>query len=291
MPPLSNSIRKRSLKSILLLAFLAILSTPAVIVAFQRQDDNYASPGVNRQMVLRDCLVQATQEIEVPAKEQGALTEVFFKEGDFVEEGQPIASIDDERVRMELFAAKTRSAASMKEANNEIGILEAEAALRVAISDRDRNFRLLEKKAITEADYEHSQLAVEHAELALKNRQYEKEIAVLKARVDEEAVKAAEKMVARHQVTAPYTGNIFRLNKHRGEWVNSGDSMLLLARLDLLTVNATIDGRQCNPEEILGSPCKSLPKELVEKSSSSKGKSSSLAHGNLQIKLTKCELR
>lgn len=231
--PISNHL-------LIFMAMVTLLILPTIVSAQQRSN------------TIEGCVVLPNQLISVPAMETGVLTTLNVVDGQEITEKDLLGTIDDHKAQMELFAATTRLQASVKEAENDNAILEAEAALRVATSDKERQYRLLQKNAVTEADYEHAVLAAEHAHFALLNRQYEREIAILKSRVDEEAVRAAEALIARHQIVAPFSGNVFRLNAKQNEWVRAGDPVVEIARMDVLRVEGKIDGDLFNPEELMG---------------------------------------
>lgn len=220
----------------------------SVVVQATSQD----SLAREQDVVLAECLVLPQDMIDVPAKEEGQLTIVDVVEGEYVESSRVLALIDDERAKMELFVAETRANAAKREADNENAILEAQAALRVATSDLDREKRLREKNASPQEDLDHAQLQFELAEFQLANKRYEKTIAIEKAKVEAKTAEAAQTIVDRHQIAAPFAGNVFRIYKNRGEWVEVGQPVLQMARMDVLRVEGQIDGTRYNPEEIMG---------------------------------------
>ena len=241
------------MKKIHVVLFSVVVGTVALgTLAVQATSQDSMSR--ERDVRLTDCLVLPQDMIDVPAKEEGQLTIVDVVEGEYVEANRVLAMIDDERAKMELFVAETRAKAAKREAENENAILEAQAALRVAKSDLERNTRLREKNAVPQEDLEHAQLQFELTEFQLANKQYEQTIAADNAEVEAKTVEAAQTIVNRHQIVAPFAGNVFRLYRNRGEWVKTGDPVLQMARMDVLRVEGQIDGTRYNPEEIMGKP-------------------------------------
>jgi membrane fusion protein (multidrug efflux system) len=90
--------------------------------------------------------VEAFAEADVIAKVEGEIREVLVEEGDDVEEGQVLARLDGERLRLEL---------------NESG-----ARLRKMQRDFQRNKDLREKGLLSEGDYEKIQYDLEALEAA-----------------------------------------------------------------------------------------------------------------------------
>lgn len=201
---------------------------------------------------LYPCAVHPKQVIELPARVAGPLLQINVEAGSSVTTGDLLAQIDDQEAQLQKLAAETKLQASLGEAQNEISILEAQAALKVAQSDLARKEELLTKRATNEADVEHSRLAAEHAALALQEAEFNREIAILKANNDEKAVLAADALIERHVIKSPIPGQIYKPLKEIGEWVDAGESVFELYRLDTLRVDALVSGADYNPEDLLG---------------------------------------
>ena len=63
---------------------------------------------------------------------------------------------------------------------------------------------------------------------------------------------AAEKAIERRNILAPTKGEVVKLFRQQGEWVNPGDPILRLVRLDTLYVEGEIDVKKFEPSQILG---------------------------------------
>ena len=53
--------------------------------------------------------------------------------------------------------------------------------------------------------------------------------------------------VARRQVTAPFPGVVVQVHKHVGDWVQPGDKLLRVIRLDRLRVEAFLEAASVTP--------------------------------------------
>jgi macrolide-specific efflux system membrane fusion protein len=69
-------------------------------------------------------------------------------------------------------------------------------------------------------------------------------VARLVLRQKEAELESARIKLARHQLVAPFAGMVVEINKERGEWVNPGDAVLRLVRLDRLRAQAFVPSRE-----------------------------------------------
>ena len=60
----------------------------------------------------------------------------------------------------------------------------------------------------------------------------EMRIAVHEAEVGQAEVEAAEENINRHQIRSPLNGMVVKVHRHAGEWVQPGDPVLHVIRID-----------------------------------------------------------
>ena len=91
-----------------------------------------ASGTVSAESVTKsDCLISLIDEAQVPAQEQGLLTEVLAQDGQQVEAGQVIARIDDVLAKLQLDVAQRELEVAQKRAEDQVSVEYARAAAAV----------------------------------------------------------------------------------------------------------------------------------------------------------------
>jgi macrolide-specific efflux system membrane fusion protein len=92
------------------------------------------------------------------------------------------------------------------------------------------------------------------AELQIVRSRLDSKVAGMTADVHQAAVAAAEENINRRKIVAPFDGVVVDLLRQRGEWVDAGEPLLRMIRLDRVRVEGFFDARQYNPEEVSGRP-------------------------------------
>jgi multidrug resistance efflux pump len=95
--------------------------------------------------------------------------------------------------------------------------------------------------------YEESRLSVENAEIL-------QEIAGLEANVGTARVEAAEKQIERHKIASPLDGVVVEVYRRAGEWVQPGEPVLRVVRMNRLRIKGELNFSQYAPREVAGKP-------------------------------------
>jgi len=222
----------------------------------------------DRQAQLTHCLVSLIEDVQVPALEAGALVNLAVSEGQFVQRGALLAKIDDRQPLVDKRAAELERDAALAKASDDIEVRYSEAALAVANADLERALSIERKNpgVVTPQEVSKLRLAKKRDELQIDRSKLEMRVAKLNADVHQAAVDTAADGVARREIIAPVDGVVVTFYHERGEWLNAGEPVLQMVRMDRLRVEGFLSSSDYDAEEILGRPV------LVEVS---------LAHGRL----------
>ncbi|QDU99022.1 efflux RND transporter periplasmic adaptor subunit [Lignipirellula cremea] len=171
--------------------------------------------------------VEPYRTISVASDETGVIQEVFVREGQRVEAGQPLARLNSD-VHQALLAIAEQSML----AEGRIDAARADVEMRRRRLEKLRSLRLEGHARQEEVDRTAGEVAVGEANLrsALEDQ--------LNKRLEYEKINA---QITRRTVKAPIAGAIIRLHKVAGEFVapNSPD-VLTLVQLDMLLANFTL---------------------------------------------------
>jgi multidrug resistance efflux pump len=201
---------------------------------------------------IEPCFTLLIADIDVPAQESGPLVSLLVREGQSIESAEELARIDDSLGQLRLETARTKLEAARQKANSDIDIRAAQNALEIADRERRTNYGLYSKGSLPKQEYDRSALQAKQAELQLEQAQRDQEATLKDVQIEELNVHAASDSIQRHRIQSPIHGNVLELYKQAGEWVNAGDNVMRVARMDRLYVQGLLEASLYNPHEIQG---------------------------------------
>jgi multidrug efflux pump subunit AcrA (membrane-fusion protein) len=199
-------------------------------------------------------LISLIEEAEVSAEEAGVLKDIPIKEGQDAAKGDLLAQIDDAKPKMELKVAEAKVAVAKEKVSDDINIRYAKTSALFAEADylvnKEANDKV--KGAVPDMVLRALRLKFEEASLGgdkakLEMRIAEREMDAAKAEAD-----AAAEMVRRHQVRSPQVGVIVKLYHHPGEWVQQGERVVHIIRIDRLWIEGFVAAADFHPDDLRG---------------------------------------
>lgn len=191
---------------------------------------------------VRNVLLTIIDDIRVPAREAGVLSNVRVAHGTVVKAGDELARIDDKRAKLELDAAQADVKIAAERASNDSRVRYAaktrgvaEAELRRA-GESNRKF----PGSISESHVDALRLAVAKAEAEVDLQKQELKIAGMEQTQKEVKARLARNNVERRVIHSPIDGMVIEVQRKAGEWVKPGDSVFRVVRLDTLRVKGFI---------------------------------------------------
>jgi macrolide-specific efflux system membrane fusion protein len=219
----------------IIVAALLLLFAPLSLVA-----DEIKIPGA---------LVKLIDQLDVPAREQGTVVQLKVQEGSRVPADSLLLQVDDTEARYAEDRARTELAIAAQQSASDVAVRLAERTLVTAEGELRRADAAREKlrNIVTDADYEKLRLAVDQARLAVEKAQQDRTVAQLQRDLKKVEAEFAARKTARFQAAAPFAGVVVQVHKHHGDWVEPGDKLLRLIRLDRLRVEAVLDAAVARP--------------------------------------------
>jgi HlyD family secretion protein len=216
-----------------------------------------------RSVISTNGRVEPVNNFEAHAPIATSVRRVLAKEGDRVRKGQLLLELDDASARTEAARAQTQiktaqaDLSAVERGGNQEEVLNLDAQFVKARTDRDtaqRNLNALKKlepqgaASVGEVREAENALARADAQLNLlqqkQTKRYSKpEVARVEAQRTEAqaAYDAAEDVLAKSNVRAPFDGIVYSLPAKQGAFVNAGDLLLQVADLDKVLVRAFVD--------------------------------------------------
>jgi len=198
------------------------------------------------------CQIFLIQDVEVPAEQAGRLVRVDVRENDIVEHHDLLAQIDDRQAQLQKTAAELERNAAQTRADDDIEVRFSEKSFELADAElrQDLEINQNSRGAIPAAEIRRKNLARHRAELQIDRSKLDLRVAQMTADVQQAAVLAAEDNILRRQITAPFKGVVVDVIKQEGEWVDIGEPVVRIVRLDRLRVDGFLNGKEFNPSEL-----------------------------------------
>src|SRR5690606_7372893 len=90
-------------------------------------------------------------------------------------------------------------------------------------------------------------------QLEIQQAEHEQEIATLTRSIRENEQRTAEEQLERRTITAPLGGMVVEVHRRRGEWVQPGETVARIIRLDRLRAEGFLAAKDARLE-LVGSP-------------------------------------
>lgn len=191
-------------------------------------------------------LVTLIEQAEVPAREAGVLTAVKAREGQLVGSGDELALMDDTQPRLAKKRATIELDIARLEAENDVNVRFAQKSTEVARAELRRASESIEKynRSVSATELDRLRLEAERAVLQVEQSEQEHKTAHLTEQLKQNEVDFATWSIDRLRIKAPIAGVVVEVKQHPGEWVEPGETVFRILRIDRLRVEAFVDVNQ-----------------------------------------------
>jgi len=192
----------------------------------------------------------------VPAEEEGLVTQVLVKPGANVQKGDLLAKLDDRRAQLVRTNAAIDHQIANYQATNDINVRYADSAAKVAEKELEQaRLAVADRRgAISQTELRRLELEFERAALGVEQAQMELKVQGFNADKAKAELNAAEVALQRRLIYAPIDGVVIDIDLDAGEWVNPGDTVCQLVRMDQLQVQGFVNIDRLTPAEVIGRP-------------------------------------
>jgi HlyD family secretion protein len=207
--------------------------------------------------------VEPVQWATARAERPGAVTEILVHRGERVAKDAPLVKLDSSEIEAEKVAAQARiteiraqletmskggPAADLAEISS--GLDRARLDLQTAQKNYDQLKRLEAKQAATPYDVAAAKERVDQAQLQIKSFETKKaalvsapDRAATEARLSdaEASLRLADERLRQSVVRAPIGGIVYQFDLKQGAYLNAGDLVATIGRLDQVNVTVYVD--------------------------------------------------
>jgi len=213
------------------------------------------------------------------AERSGPVKEILVQRGQSVSRNAPLVQLDSAEAQASLASAQARIAQARADlgvidrggrstdlADISSGLERAHLDLDTAQKEYDALKRLQSKQSATMIEVNAAQLRVDQARLQIQALEGKRKAlgasadrASAQARLEEAqaAASLAEAQIRQSVVRAPLDGTVYQFDVKPGAYLNAGDAVAYIGRLDRVRVNVYVD------EPDLGRVAKGMPVEIT----------------------------
>lgn len=207
--------------------------------------------------------VEPIEYVDVRVQEPGLVKRVLAHNGDAVHEGQTLAELTQPGLEQDLAAAEAREAQARAELQSYTSggrtadVAELSASLARLQASRDqaqRNVQSLERlekqQAATAFEAQQAQQALNDIDVQIRGLQQRRgalvgrnDIAAAQARLREAEANVAlsKQHIAQNTITSPIAGTIYDLPAREGAYLNAGDAVASVGKLNPVRVRVYVD--------------------------------------------------
>jgi macrolide-specific efflux system membrane fusion protein len=140
------------------------------------------------------------------------------------------------------------------QASSPITVDAAIAAAEVAKAEHQANIDIEKKRpnTVSKSEFRKTELNEVHSVMKIKVAELEREMAKVTADAEAMAEEAADEEIARRRLLSPIGGVVDRVLAQVGEWVQPGQPIVEVVRLDKLRLETSLDPYDVSPREIVG---------------------------------------
>lgn len=193
-------------------------------------------------------VLRSVDQVEVPAREFGPLASVDVRPGDKVEADQLLVQIVDAEPLLELARARLKAQVAAEKAKDDVDLRFARKSHEVELAELRRVQEGLQRLpgSISAAELDQLTLAVDRAELAVEQSELTLRLAKMEADVLQQEVLIAERQVERRRIVSPISGVVMEIKRHKGEWVEPGQTVVRVLGLEQLQAEGFVDARHAD---------------------------------------------
>lgn len=191
---------------------------------------------------ISSALVKLLEQVEVPAREAGVLESLSVREGAMVASGDLLGKIDDRAPTFDKSKAEIELLGAKKLASSDVKVRFATKSAEVAAAELRRalesSARLAE--SVTASELDQLKLMADKTKLEIEQAELEHELAQTAVALKQNDLATAEHAISQRQITAPLSGFVAQVLKQPGEWVEPGEPIARILRLDRLKAEGLV---------------------------------------------------
>ncbi len=185
---------------------------------------------------LESVFLELIEQSDVPARDAGVIETIAVCEGDLVKKGSTLVQLDTAEAALDVERAQLEVDIARQEAKNEVDVRFARKSLAVAEAELQRARDSVKDypKSVSETELDRLKLTVERTRLEIEQAEHVLTVAEMAAALKENALETAKAKLERQTIRAPIDGVVVQIYRHNGEWLEPGQQVVRVLRMDRL---------------------------------------------------------
>lgn len=191
-------------------------------------------------------LVTLIEESDVPALQPGQIVEISVQEGESIEAGEILARLSNKEATLRVQQAEIELDSARQLAENDVQIRLRRETADVAATELRRAGESQQRhpKSVSATEMDLLRLNASRAVLEIEEAERELDTARQLARLKENELRIAEHQLSEREIVAPISGVVVRITPRKGEWVEPGNIVARIVRLDHLRAEGYLPSDQ-----------------------------------------------
>lgn len=209
-----------------------------------------------RDIQISECNVTFAEQVDVPALDSGPITKIAVEENHPIAADQLVAELDSSVLTNQRIAAEAKRAQLAAKLEDQTEMRYAETVYVEAVSRFESDTRQHDRTpgSISQDALTRSRLAVDRAQLEIDRVKRQYADISLSIRIQDLELAQFDLQIEKLRVRSPLLGVVLKRFRSRGEWVDMGDTVATIARMDQLKVSAFVSEEQLSPRRAVGTP-------------------------------------
>jgi macrolide-specific efflux system membrane fusion protein len=226
---------------------LVILST--AMSADVAADDTQTGHRKNSETVLiESAIVKLIDSVQVPTELPGVISELRYREGQMVKVGEVIARIKCNDLSLKLQRAEIEDRIARSAAENDIDVRFAEKSLEVSSAKVARSIDSNQRVpgVVPLGRIEEEQLVAHRDRLRVEQASRDLKVAEMHAELARTDVQLSTLLLEKASILAPIDGMVVAVEHKPGEWVEPGETIVKIVRMDRLKIEGFVPASIAN---------------------------------------------
>ncbi|HTN77729.1 MAG TPA: HlyD family efflux transporter periplasmic adaptor subunit [Pirellulaceae bacterium] len=200
------------------------------------------------------CLVTMIDHVKLSSREAGPIVSLDVVEGAVLKKKDLIAQLDDSDSQIRKNAAQFEADVASEQASSDVNVRAAEKMADVAKAEYEQAVEINKRSpgVVSETEVRRLKLTYERGLLQIEVAQLELNVAKLTAKAKLVAVDVGNNEIERRKIIAPMDCVVDRVLVKPAEWVQPGQPIVELVRIDRLRVEAFLNAYEVSPRELAG---------------------------------------
>ena len=195
---------------------------------------------------IEGAIVKIIDSAKIPAELPGVLLELSYREGQTVQKGDLLAKIKSSDLSLEHRRAKAKHRIAVAKSENQIDIQFARKSAEVSSAKLNRSLTSNQRApgVVSRGRLQELELEAHRDKLRVEQAAKNLNVAKMEMELTQADIELSESAIEKANILSPIGGVVVLVEKKPGEWVEPGETVLKVVRLDRLRLEGFVSASQ-----------------------------------------------